>query len=185
LVPLDGSPQAEEAIMPAAHLITALSEAAKGVLSLTQVVRFPAMAGEQESQQDEGIPLLKEHILRETQNYLGTVVDRLDKEKAAQLRLSTTWAFLSGEDVAETLLKVTEPKRTPEHEGVSSDYNLLAMTTYGRVGMRHRIVGSVTGRILRTTKLPMLIVQPQEVSSSLRNAFAGLGAKKDTQRVIC
>lgn len=184
LVPLDGSPQAEEAIMPAAHLITALSEAAKGVLSLTQVVRFPAMAGEQESQQDEGIPLLKEHILRETQNYLGTIVDRLDKEIAAQLRLSTTWAFLSGEDVAETLLKVTEPKRTPEHEGVSSDYNLLAMTTYGRVGMRHRIVGSITGRILRTTKLPMLIVQPQEVSNSLRNAFAGLGAKKDTQRAI-
>jgi len=183
LVPLDGSPQAEESITPAAHLITALSEPGKGILSLMQVVRFPSSSGEQESRRNEGDPSLREHILQETQNYLGVVVDHLEKEIAAQMRLSTAWAFLSGEDVAETLLKVTEPKRTPEHGGVSSDYNLLAMTTYGRVGMRHRIVGSVTGRILRTTKLPMLIVQPQEVSSSLRNAFAGLGAKKDTQHV--
>jgi nucleotide-binding universal stress UspA family protein len=182
LVPLDGSPQAEEAIIPAAHLITALSEPGKGILSLTQIVGFPFAPGAQESQQDEGAPSLREHILHETQNYLGAVVDHLDKEIAAALRLSTTWAFLSGEDVAETLLKVTELNRASEHEGVSGDYNLLAMTTYGRVGMRHRIIGSITGRILRTTKLPMLIVQPQELSSSLRNAFAGLGAKKDIER---
>src|SRR5690242_2246762 len=89
LVPLDGSPQAEESITPAAHLITALSEPRKGILSLLQVVRFPSSSGEQESRQDEGAASWREHILHETHHYLGAVVDHLEKEIASQMRLST------------------------------------------------------------------------------------------------
>jgi nucleotide-binding universal stress UspA family protein len=41
LVPLDGSSQAEKALIPAAHLSAALSASLQGALHLTQVIRLP------------------------------------------------------------------------------------------------------------------------------------------------
>ena len=47
-----------------------------------------------------------------------------------------------------------------EQEG-SNTYDLIAISTHGRHGLERRVMGSVTERVLNSTKLPMLIVRPQ------------------------
>ncbi|MGZ3629174.1 MAG: universal stress protein, partial [Ktedonobacteraceae bacterium] len=43
--------------------------------------------------------------------------------------------------------------------------DLIAMSTHGRGGLERLMMGSVTERVLHSTKLPMLIVRPQRTAS--------------------
>ena len=40
--------------------------------------------------------------------------------------------------------------------------DLIAISTHGRSGLERWVMGSVTQRLLDTTRLPMLIVRPQK-----------------------
>jgi nucleotide-binding universal stress UspA family protein len=40
--------------------------------------------------------------------------------------------------------------------------DLIAMATHGRGGMQRWMLGSVTERVLESTKMPLLIVRPNE-----------------------
>src|SRR5579884_2282833 len=41
---------------------------------------------------------------------------------------------------------------------------LIALATHGRRGLQRLLMGSVTERALRSTRLPLLVVRPQEKS---------------------
>ncbi len=42
--------------------------------------------------------------------------------------------------------------------------DFIAMATYGRGGVHHWALGSITERVLHAAKLPLFIIRPQSVS---------------------
>ncbi len=149
LVPLDGSALAEEALVPAADLIMALSTSETGVLHLTCVVELPA-ADSEPGQHLE--PQAREQALSQATTYLSTVADQLRHDLAGTHQPAITWSVVTDEDVAHGILRVAE-------EGESADYDLIAMATHGRSGIQRWVVGSITERVLLATKRPLLIVR--------------------------
>jgi nucleotide-binding universal stress UspA family protein len=149
LVPLDGSPLAEEALIPAAHLTAALAAPAQGALHLVQIVKFvPVEAGE------GYISELNEEALQRARTYLASVADRVHAT-TKDLHLVLPYAAEFEADAASALLSLAE------QEGADA-YDLIAISTHGRGGLERWVMGSVTEHLLNTTKLPMLIVRPQK-----------------------
>jgi len=160
LVPLDGSPLAEAALSPAANLTAALAAPAQGALHLVQVVKpFPATA-------EEGVVSeLNAEALQRAKGYLATVAERL-QATVKDFKLAVTYSAKLGTDVASTLVSLAEhgSKGIPHNEsgayrGIGS-CDLIAISTHGRGGLERWVMGSVTDRVLNTTKLPMLTVRP-------------------------
>ena len=156
LVPLDGSTLAETVLSPAAHLIAALAAPGQGSLHLVQVVKvFPATA-------EEGfVSELNEEALQGARTYLATAVERW-QPTAKELKLSITHSVELESDVASTLLRLAEHGKKGQETGSVGGCDLIAISTHGRGGLERWVMGSVTERLLDTTKLPMLIVRPQK-----------------------
>ncbi len=156
-VPLDGSPLAETALVPAAHLVAALAAPAQGVLHLAQVVKIdrPMVAGGFASELHEG-------VLNCTKAYLAKVIERL-QATLKDLKLSITWSVSSEADVADALVGMAEYGSAGKETGDGGGNDLIAISTHGRGAVERWVMGSVTERLLNTTKLPMLIVRPQKI----------------------
>ncbi len=155
LVPLDGSQLAETAFIPAAHLVAALAAPTQGALHLAQVVKiFPETA-------EEGfVSEINEEALQRARTYLAAARERL-QATVKDLKLSITYSVELDTDAASALVSLAEHGGGgKETEGVSG-CDLIAISTHGRTGLERWVIGSVTDRILNTTKLPMLIVRPQ------------------------
>jgi len=153
LVPLDGSELAETALAPAAHLVAALAAPAPGTLHLTQVVKpfqKAAAEGEDIARNDEA--------RARAGTYLAHVTERL-QTTMKDLRLSITWSVTPEHDVASTLVSLAEHG---EEAGSTAGCDLIAISTHGRHGLQRWVMGSVTERLLHTTRLPILIVRPQK-----------------------
>ncbi|GCE28570.1 universal stress protein UspA [Dictyobacter alpinus] len=151
LVPLDGSRLSEAALIPAAQLVAALAAPAQGALHLSQVVT-PVPTDEKEGSVRE----TNEEALQSARVYLAQVTEHL-QTTIKDLKLSLTSSVECEKDVATTLLHLEEHKI----EGMGS-CDLIAISTHGRGGLERWVMGSVTDRLLTTTKLPMLIVRPQK-----------------------
>ncbi|HLJ36594.1 MAG TPA: universal stress protein, partial [Ktedonobacteraceae bacterium] len=161
-VPLDGSQLAETALVPAANLAAALAAPHRGSLHLGQVAKLSttAVAGSFVNQ-------FNENALEYDRRYLTKVAEQLQTTMKS-LKLSISWSIASetnDEDVAATLREMAEyGERGKEIEGEGGgDGDLIAISTHGRGGLERWVMGSVTERLLNTTKLPMLIVPPQKV----------------------
>jgi nucleotide-binding universal stress UspA family protein len=156
LVPLDGSPLAEAALVPAASLTAALAAPTQGALRLAQVVKiFPATA------QEGFVSELNEEARERARTYLATAGERL-QAKVKGLKLSLTSSVELASDVASTLVQLAEYGGEGKNSGEVRGCDLIAISTHGRGGLERWVMGSVTERILTTTKLPMLIVRPQK-----------------------
>jgi nucleotide-binding universal stress UspA family protein len=142
LVALDGSPFAETALVPAANLVAALAAPGEGILQLTLVIT------------DKG-----EEAQKHAKAYISGVAERL-QEKLKGLNLSITWSLLRNQDVAGAIVDLAEHGEGVSRAGELSGCDLIAMSTHGRGGLERLMMGSVTERILHSTKLPMLIVRP-------------------------
>jgi len=156
LVALDGSPLAEAALAPAAHLVAALASPQRGALHLMQVVKvFPTTA-------EEGfVSELNEEALKRAEASLAAVKEHI-QETFRDLNLSITWSVALDADVADAILGTAEHGEQVEDAEGFSGCDLIAMSTHGRGGLERWVMGSVTERVLNTTKLPMLIVRPQK-----------------------
>ncbi len=148
LVPLDGSPLAETALIPAAYLTAALAAPAQGALHLTQVVKVSldtAAKGIVSVNQEEG-------GLRRAETYLATAGEHLQAtvRDFKLSKLSITSSVEIETDVASALLNRAK-----------HSCDLIVISTHGRGGIERWVMGSVTERLLTTTQLPMLIVRPQ------------------------
>lgn len=157
VVALDGSPLAEEALLPAATLTAAIAAPARGGLHLTEVVKIPTPGSKQYI-----VPELKEQALYEAKYYLREVVDRLLEGPVANLDLTITWSVAMGEDVAKTLIRVAEHGEDARGVRVFGGYDMLAMVTHGRSGLHRWMLGSVTEQVLAVTKLPLFIMHAPE-----------------------
>jgi nucleotide-binding universal stress UspA family protein len=147
LVALDGSPFAETALAPAANLVAALAAPGEGSLHLTQVVTD---IGEEAQQRAKA--------------YIAGVAERL-KQTLKGLNLSITWSLLRDADVAGAIIDYAEHGEEGAGAARFSGCDLIAMSTHGRGGLERLMMGSITERVLHSTKLPMLIVRPQRTAT--------------------
>jgi nucleotide-binding universal stress UspA family protein len=49
-----------------------------------------------------------------------------------------------------------------EEGDAAGRYDLIALATHGRGGLQRWALGSVTDRVINSTKLPLMIVRPQQ-----------------------
>jgi nucleotide-binding universal stress UspA family protein len=159
LVPLDGSELAEAALDPAASLTAALAAPGQGTLYLAQVVKEvnlpPSSAGAAAASR------LNEEVKEHANAYLAQVREQL-QARTKELRLSITSSVLCASDVASALVELAEHGDEGEKSGSAAGCDLIAISTHGRHGLQRWVMGSVTERVLNTSKLPILIVRPQQ-----------------------
>lgn len=158
LVAVDGSSLSEAVFEPAAYLAAALAEATsqQGALHLLRVVDLPASGGKFKSDAhiDTG---LKEQVKHEDEAYLATLVHRLSEDgDLAHLDLAITSSVEADPDIAEAIVKKSEQEK----------FDFIAIATHGRGGVQKWALGSVAGRVLHATSLPLLIMRPQEVQAT-------------------
>lgn len=157
LVALDGSPLAEATLAPAAYLSTALSSPLPGMLHLARVVPWPPLEDER---QNDKVTAARVWAESDAKAYLEGVEQRLREGELAGLHLSITTSVAVHAEAAETLMRMAEHGECLDEGERSGGCDLIALATHGRGGLQRWAVGSVTERLLGTTKLPLLVVRP-------------------------
>ena len=97
---------------------------------------------------------LNEEALERAKSYLAQVTERL-QSRAQEHKLSITSSVKLEKDVASALMDAAEQ----EDPG---GCDLIAISTHGWHGLQRWVMGSITERILNTSRLPILIVRPQQ-----------------------
>jgi nucleotide-binding universal stress UspA family protein len=145
LVPLDGSPIAEEALP---HAVT-LAEALKASLTIVQVVTpaiyllpFPAP-------QVDTVRIDKQ-LVGNAEQYLNRQSKRLKTQRPVKTLV------VRGQP-AEALLALQEKRR----------FDLVVMTSHARKGLGRAMLGSVTDRVIHGPA-PVLIVRPKPAAKARR-----------------
>ena len=138
LVPLDGSPLAEQILPVAASMATAL----RGELALFRVAMAQFSGG---VRGEWHVPMhdLFEGAEEDALNYLDAVARRLAQEG---LDVTTTMAV---GPVANCIVDYAEANRI----------DFIAMCTHGRTGLARWALGSVADRVLRAGSMPILLVR--------------------------
>jgi nucleotide-binding universal stress UspA family protein len=148
LAPLDGSPEAEEALELTAQVVAALAAPGQGALHLLHVVQVedaPPATGASQSNQEALRP--------EAEQYLRVVMKRFQRAPLADIPLDVTSSVVFDPDVAAAILDQS-----------AKGYDMIAMASHGRSGLQLWMMGSVTERVLQTSDLPLLIARPQRVA---------------------
>ncbi|MCK5653006.1 MAG: universal stress protein, partial [Gemmatimonadetes bacterium] len=138
LVPLDGSPVGEKILEPA----VALGKATGARFTLLHVVSPHVTVGARVS------PLPSGHLeerLSKAETYLAGVAERLAGE-GLQVRTKIESHFA--------------PARAILHTAEEDDVDLIAIATNGYTGVKRAILGSVTDKVLRGAKWPLLLERP-------------------------
>jgi len=146
LVPLDGSPLAEQ-IIP---LALALARAARSKVRLVLVHQRPLPPVDPQSAElYVSIDLAMRKVERE---YLNTLKARLRKSSGLQVSAVT----IDGPP-GPTLVKYVQD--------IGAD--LVAMTTHGRGGLRGAWLGSVADHLIRSLTIPVIVVRDREGTGTL------------------
>lgn len=139
LVPLDGSPLAEQAL-PAA---VALAQATGAELLLLQVVQTLDKGGQHmlfKNEAEAQAALAQWQTRAET--YLQQVAQLIQAQKVV-----CVCRALAG-NVVETIIDTAE----------TADIDLLVLSTHGRSGLRRWFYGSVANKVLRGVSCPLLVI---------------------------
>ena len=149
LLPLDGSKVGEAAVPYVEKLVSMLSPEVKAEVTLLQVVSsltHYVVAGEASAR----IPYTEEEmeqIRKKAIAYLN-ITGKVLKSKGAKVKVKAVIG-----KTAEEIIRVADE--------VSA--NLIAMSTHGRSGLSRWAFGSVTDRVLRRGRRPVLVVRvPKE-----------------------
>jgi nucleotide-binding universal stress UspA family protein len=144
LVPLDGSPMAEEA------LGTAIGGLRAGAtLLLVRAVEAHGSPFEEPSERQVA-------AIQEAETYLAGVADRMDRMGVKDVATSV-WYGAPVESIADAARY-----RNAE---------LIVMTTHGRSGLRRLLLGSVAEGVLRATTTPVLLLRPRKSAPVLDPTF--------------
>ncbi len=142
LVPLDGSDLAE-AVLPHVEML------AKANGSEVIVLRVAVNPAYQFAMTEPSIVgVLVSDMEAESEKYLKRVSEQLKAHG-----ISVTSEMVEG-STADCILKVAEEKGA----------DLIAMSTHGRSGVARWLIGSVADRVVRTAKVPVLLVRPAQQS---------------------
>jgi nucleotide-binding universal stress UspA family protein len=152
VVALDGSALAEAALAPAAALSLALSAPLPGILHLVRV--FPLSEAEVMTRTSNA------RAIQEATAYLEQVAARLrsPEEMPGPLEVFSS-VVEDATAIAGALVQVTARASEDEETDV-----LLALATHGRTGWGRLVAGSITERVLATTRWPVLVVHPERTS---------------------
>jgi nucleotide-binding universal stress UspA family protein len=166
LAPLDGSPEAETALEPAARLVAALAAPGQGALHLLHVVQLEDTT--------DTAPNAKQSLQDEAEMYLRGVAERLTRAPLAGLSLMVTWSVICDPDAASAIIGAAEGEAANAGDRASAPpYDLIAMASHGRSGYELWAMGSVTERVLHTSALPLLIVSPATTQPDTLGADEG------------
>ena len=140
LVPLDGSPVGEKILEPTVELARAMGSR----ITLFHVVAPQVTLGARVSPMPAGN--LQEK-LRMAEEYLSAVAERV-----------------KGEGIeAETMIESHfTPARAILSAAQAREVDLIAIATHGYTGVKRAILGSVTDKVLRGAKWPLLLERPKE-----------------------
>jgi nucleotide-binding universal stress UspA family protein len=165
LVPLDGSPLSETVLEPLAQLVAKLTAPGQCHINLLRVVDMPNRYTGL-----NGYPHIDSEMLKDAKIqvklYMQSATDHLHAELARTLSPSNftiTSSCKIETDIPSTIINVAEYGDDGE-EGVGG-YDLIAMATHGRDAIPRWALGSVTERVLDSTKLPLLIVRPHAMQA--------------------
>lgn len=147
LVPLDGSALAEQALAPLMSVTRGRPDAAAGSGSgagdgLHEIVLFSAVEAQQ--------------ALKDADQYLRDLCERLESSAPGTLRFSmeARVGSVPGAIVA-TAAQGDEAMR--EHP---TPFDLVALATHGRGGLRRWLLGSVAEYVVTHAAVPVLVVRP-------------------------
>jgi nucleotide-binding universal stress UspA family protein len=138
LVPLDGSPIGEGILEPT----LALAKAMEARISLLHVVAPHVTVGARVS------PLPKGHLkerMQKAEAYLGGMAERLRA---------------GGYDVEPVIESHFAPARAILKTAEDRQVDLVAIATHGYTGVKRAILGSVTDKVLRASRWPLLLERP-------------------------
>jgi nucleotide-binding universal stress UspA family protein len=161
LVALDGSPLSESALGPAARLVSALAAPGSRALHLLRVVDLPGPVGRWKSQSDI-LSNLQVQAMLEAEVYLEGVKKHLHNGRLAKLNFVITSSVVVNANVAGEIITLAEHTEWNEYR---TGYDLIAMATHGRTGLKRLVMGSVTERVLGATRLPLLMMRPQSTGT--------------------
>lgn len=140
LMPLDGSPLAEQALPQA----SALAQASQAKLLLLQVAqtfdegnRRILFRGEAEA----------ENTLAQWRADAQAYLERLAQQMRAE-GIDCAYRVLAG-DVAQAIVEAAQEEKA----------DLLVMSTHGRSGLQRWVYGSVSGKVLRSLACPLLLIR--------------------------
>jgi nucleotide-binding universal stress UspA family protein len=149
LIPLDGSKIGEAALHYVGELISSLGAVSKVEVILFQAVSPPTKVIEVEGE-DAQVPITekdKEEIKEKAVAYLDGAGEAL-RRKGAIVKTKVV-VRVRGLSSAVEIIRA-------EHE---TNADLVAMSTHGRRGLSRWAFGSVTEKVLRGGKLPVLVVR--------------------------
>jgi nucleotide-binding universal stress UspA family protein len=150
LLPLDGTPLAEQIIEPA----IALGETMEADYTLLRVIRtvapvhYPArgaLDATLPTAMREQLERTETEARRTAQDYLDAVAERL-RARLLKVRCHVT-------DESQPAVAILEAAR-------SYDADLISMQTHGRRGLSRLILGSVADKVLRGSPVPLLVQRP-------------------------
>jgi nucleotide-binding universal stress UspA family protein len=142
LVPLDGSPLAEQVLSHVRRLASPESGARITLLRAIPIT-YPATMD-----YDGMLPPLVDslpHLEAEARSYLEGIATSLQTE-GLDVRVE-----ISMMSAAEAILDFAE----------SQNVDLIAIATHGRSGISRWVFGSVTQKVLQATTVPVLVIRPQ------------------------
>ena len=142
LVPLDGSPLAEQALDAVAALariwdaeVTLLQVVTPVLLSIDAALPFPSAYDEE----------LTASCRQQAQDYLDDLVEQMHGQG-----LRATGVAVVGWNAADAILDVARPERVA----------VVALATHGRGGLRRLVLGSVADKLVRGADVPVLVYRP-------------------------
>lgn len=180
LVPLDGSKRAESAILPAAQLLYALGASLPGELHLLRVVDVPSAYGRMKEHAHIEDTIQEEARL-DAEQYMQTITHQ-SQAVLAQMGLHvqiTSSVIVESTDVAETI--VQQAQQIGDEKPSAGSYDVIAIATHGRGGLRRLVMGSVAERLLSITSLPLLVVRLSHTHVSSR---AGSGKTPSMEAAV-
>jgi nucleotide-binding universal stress UspA family protein len=135
LVPLDGSPFAEQALDIAAEIAKALAATIDLVL-VHQPVEVMGIRGDKAANAEQWVA---------NEKYLERVVEEMEQEQ----RVTTTYSVPAGAPVDLICARASD---------IGAD--LIVMTSHCRTGLKRAWLGSVADGVVRGSGLPVLILRP-------------------------
>jgi nucleotide-binding universal stress UspA family protein len=159
LVPLDGSPLAEEVLNAGAALariwhteLTLLQVVPPVLMSSDAVLPVPSAYDEE----------LTEMCRTQAQDYLDDVVEGIHA-----LGIRATGVAVVGWSVVDSILEVARP----EHIG------LIVLATHGRGGLRQLALGSVADKLVRGADVPVLVYRPAGARTTKTQPSSRVGTR--------
>lgn len=162
LVPLDTSPRSQDALVPAAELVAALSTGGRGELRLAQMVTPPNRANAAET----------EELLASARQNLATIGQAMRDGLVARFRPELypvlSWTATLTDDIAEGIVRLAESGEGDQGVEKGPACDVIVLTTHGAGGIHHWPVGGIAARVLHASSLPTLIVRPEDMIAKKR-----------------